>query len=164
MNPVDREFEETDFVTQIHSVLAVRYGAGWAKMWQGLTMHYVREDWRRVLREFETNAVAVAYALDNLPVGPRPPTATEFLQLCEAAPRPAMRLLQRAGSRPSAQQLRVMQAVTAARQPGGSAARSVAMEGWQRILARIEAGEQVTPTVRRWAKDMERLARGVACQ
>lgn len=145
-----------DFVVQIHSVLAVRYGAGWAKMWQGLDMEFVRADWRRVLRDFEHNPTAVAHALDNLPVGPRPPTVGEFLQLCESAPRPAVRLLAREGTRPSPQQQAIMemmrtQVVTTG---GGASVRDRALQGWQRNLQRIEAGEVVSPTIRRWTLEM----------
>lgn len=142
-----------DFVTQIHSVLAVRYGAGWARMWQGLEMEFVRADWRRVLREFEFNPTAVAHALDNLPVGARPPTAGEFLQLCQAAPRPAVRMLPRSGSKPSAEQLAVLRAV---RERAQAALKRDsfgvnASAGWGRILERMQAGEVVTPTIRRMA-------------
>lgn len=146
------QMQDADFVVQIHSVLAVRYGAGWAKMWQGLDMEFVRADWRRVLRDFEQNPAAVAHALDNLPVGPRPPTAGEFLQLCEAAPRPAVRMLPRAGSKPGQQVEQVLRMV----RERAAGPREVARSNWQRIMARIEAGEQVSPTIRRWAQEMAR--------
>lgn len=152
--------QQIDFVTQIHSVLAVRYGAGWAKMWQGLDMSFVRADWGRVLREYEANPSAIAHALDHLPVGPRPPTAGEFMQLCASAPRPVVRMLPRAGSKPTQQQSEVMRMVSARKPAGVSSARATAFEGWQRILARIEAGEQVTPTVRRWALGLAKVHGG----
>ena len=150
-----------DFVIQIHSVLAVRYGAGWARMWQGLEMEFVRADWRRVLREFEANPVAVAYALDNLPVGARPPTAGEFLQLCQAAPRPAVRMLPRSGSRPSPEQLRVMAMVKERAHLSAGAARARARDNWQGVLERVAAGEPVTPTIRKWAMEQARSMREV---
>lgn len=143
--------QQVDFVEQIHSVLAVRYGAGWAKMWQGLDMAYVRADWARVLREYEAMPSAITHALDNLPVGPRPPTSSEFLQLCAAAPRPAMRLVPRSGVKPSEQQVAVLNRV---RSVGGGNRRERALQGWQRVMQRIEAGEVVTPTIRRWAQEM----------
>lgn len=78
---------DPDFVVQIHSALAVRYGRRWLAMWAGLDMELVRADWRRVLRDYEGNPAAVMHALDNLPEGV--PTAYDFRQLCAAGPRPA---------------------------------------------------------------------------
>ena len=76
-----------DFVVQIHSALAVRYGRRWLAMWAGLDMELVRSDWRRVLRDYAGNPAAVMHALDNLPE--MVPTALEFERLCAAGPRPA---------------------------------------------------------------------------
>ena len=144
-----------DAVVQIHSVLAVRYGAGWARMWQGLDMEFVRADWRRVLREFEGNPAAIAYALDNLPVGARPPTVGEFAQLCAAAPRPAVRLLPREGAKPTAQQVQLLAMVRAQVKQSKVGAKQRALDGYRNLLARAEAGEVVlTPTVRRMAVEV----------
>ena len=148
----EKRYKHTMNVKKMAVKLAVRYGAGWAKMWQGLDMEFVRADWRRVLRDFEQNPAAVAHALDSLPVGPRPPTAGEFLQLCEAAPRPAVRMLPRAGSKPGQQVEQVLRMV----RERAAGPREVARSNWQRIMARIEAGEQVSPTIRRWAQEMAR--------
>ncbi|MBD9395150.1 hypothetical protein [Acidovorax sp. ACV01] len=76
-----------DFVVQIHSALAVRYGRRWLAMWAGLDMELVRADWRRVLRDYAGNPSAVMHALDNLPE--QVPTAVDFRTLCAAGPRPA---------------------------------------------------------------------------
>lgn len=76
-----------DFVVQIHSALAVRYARRWAAMWAGLDMELVRADWRRVLRDYAGNPLAVMHALENLP--DQVPTATDFRALCAAGPRPA---------------------------------------------------------------------------
>ncbi len=83
--------QSPDFVVQIHSALAVRYGRRWLAMWAGLDMELVRADWRRVLRDYEGNRAAVKHALDNLPE--MVPTAMEFERLCAAGPRPAWRPL-----------------------------------------------------------------------
>lgn len=80
-----------DFVVQIHSALAVRYGRRWLAMWAGLDMELVRADWHRVLRDYAGNPAAVMHALDNLPE--MVPTAIEFERLCAAGPRPAWRPL-----------------------------------------------------------------------
>lgn len=76
-----------NFVVQIHSALAVRYGRRWLAMWAGLDMELVRADWRRVLRDYAGNPGAVMHALDNLPE--HVPTAVDFRMLCAAGPRPA---------------------------------------------------------------------------
>lgn len=76
-----------DFVVQIHSALAVRYGRRWLAMWAGLDMELVRADWRRVLRDYAANPAAVMHALDNLPE--HVPTASDFRALCASGPRPA---------------------------------------------------------------------------
>lgn len=76
-----------DFVVQIHSALAVRYGRRWLAMWAGLDMELVRADWRRVLRDYAANPTAVMHALDNLPE--HVPTASDFRTLCASGPRPA---------------------------------------------------------------------------
>lgn len=83
--------QSPDFVVQIHSALAVRYGRRWLAMWAGLDMELVRADWRRVLRDYAGNPAAVMHALDNLPE--MVPTAIEFERLCAAGPRPAWRPL-----------------------------------------------------------------------
>lgn len=83
--------QSPDFVVQIHSALAVRYGRRWLAMWAGLDMELVRADWRRVLRDYAGNPAAVMHALDNLPE--MVPTALEFERLCAAGPRPAWRPL-----------------------------------------------------------------------
>lgn len=160
MNQFD---QPVDFITQIHSVLAVRYGAGWARMWQGLDMNFVRADWRRVLREFEANPAAVAYALDSLPVGQRPPNAGEFLQLCQAAPRPAVRMLARSGAKPTADQLAVLRSVRERLQSavGRGSFGGNASAGWERILERMQAGEPVTPTIRRMALEQANRVGGL---
>jgi hypothetical protein len=82
-----------DFVVQIHSALAVRYGRRWLAMWAGLDMELVRADWRRVLRDYSGNPAAVMHALDNLPE--QVPTAVDFRTLCAAGPRPAYQPLPR---------------------------------------------------------------------
>jgi hypothetical protein len=76
-----------DFVVQIHSALAVRYGRRWLAMWAGLDMELVRADWRRVLRDYAANPGAVMHALDNLPE--HVPTALDFRALCASGPRQA---------------------------------------------------------------------------
>lgn len=83
----DPRTAQADFVVQIHSALAVRYGRRWLAMWAGLDMELVRADWRRVLRDYAGNPRAVMHALDNLPE--QVPTAVDFRVLCEAGPRPA---------------------------------------------------------------------------
>ena len=74
------------WVDRLFSRLAVRYGAAWLRQWEGLEIEAVKADWSRVLGLIvERNPRAVGYVLDNaLPQWP--PTAHEFLRLCQAIP------------------------------------------------------------------------------
>jgi hypothetical protein len=143
-----------DFVVQIHSALAVRYGRRWLAMWAGLDMELVRADWRRQLREYADNPAAVIHALDNLP-DQMVPTAPEFRALCAAAPRPAWRPLPSPatsdkGKAAMRELLARLRAPDAVRMRG---------RGWsEAILQRREQGECISPTVQAMAIAVRRAA------
>lgn len=140
-----------DFVVQIHSALAVRYGRRWLAMWAGLDMELVRADWRRQLQEFADKPAAVIHALDNLPE--LVPTATDFRALCRAAPKPAWQPLPPpATSERGKQAMRDL--VARARAEGAMGARGT---GWSaRVLQRAARGEVISPTVRDMACGVRR--------
>lgn len=135
-----------DFVVQIHSALAVRYGRRWLAMWAGLEMELVRADWRRVLRDYAGNPAAVMHALDNLPE--MVPTALEFERLCAAGPRPAWKPL--APPVTSAQGRKVMRDVLerlrASSRPLSPRERAAA------IADKCARGESVSLATRGWAE------------
>ena len=143
--------QSPDFVVQIHSALAVRYGRRWLAMWAGLDMELVRNDWRRVLREYAGNPKAVMHALDNLPE--QVPTAIDFRTLCGSGPRPATQLLE--APLMSAEGKVVMRDLLARlRAPVDKE-----LPHWaDRIQARVAAGEVVPRAVR----EMAARARGRA--
>lgn len=135
-----------DFVVQIHSALAVRYGRRWLSMWAGIDMELVRSDWRRQLREFADNPMAVMHALDHLP--DMVPTATDFRTLCSAAPRPAWAPLP-APSTSDAGKEAMRDLLARLRAPGAVGVRG---RGWSdSVLQREAQGERISPTVRAMA-------------
>lgn len=145
--------KDADFVVQIHSALAVRYGRRWLAMWAGLEMELVRGDWRRQLREFADNPAAVVHALDNLPE--QVPTASDFRALCGAAPRPAWQPLP---APPTSEKGKaaMRELLARLRAPGAVGVRG---NGWSdAVLRRSARGEPVTPTVRAMAMVARRSA------
>ncbi|KQR55639.1 hypothetical protein [Acidovorax sp. Leaf160] len=141
-----------DFVVQIHSALAVRYGRRWLAMWAGLDMELVRADWRRQLRDYAHSPSSVMHALDNLP--DQVPTANDFRHLCAAGPRPAYQPLPAPAT--SAQGKAAMRdLLDRLRGQGGIGVRG---RGWaEAVMTRSARGEQVSPTVRAMAAGARRV-------
>lgn len=142
-----------DFVVQIHSALAVRYGRRWLGMWAGIDMDLVRADWRRQLREFADNPMAVMHALDNLPE--QVPTATDFRMLCSAAPRAAYTPLPSPVTSDKGKAA-MRDLLARLRAPGAVGMRG---RGWsESVLQREAQGARVSPTVRAMAMSARRDA------
>lgn len=73
------------WVDRLHERLAVRYGAAWLRMWDGVPIEAVKADWQNELADvFERNPHAIAHALDHLPEFP--PNVEKFKALCIGAP------------------------------------------------------------------------------
>jgi hypothetical protein len=121
------------WMDRLFARLAVRYGAAWARMWEGVPMDAVRADWAQKLAGFEAHPDAIAYGLDNLPPD-RPPTVGQFAGLCNRSPEKAPPQLEA----PKAEPERVRAALAAMRQP------VQAREWTQRLQARIDAGYRPT--------------------
>lgn len=135
-----------DFVVQIHSALAIRYGRRWMAMWAGLDMELVRADWRRQLRDYAGNRGAVLHALDNLP--DQVPTASDFRQLCAAGPRPAFQPLPSPAT--SATGKAAMRELLGRLRSGDAI--GMRGRGWvDAVMGRCADGEPVSPTVRAMA-------------
>lgn len=68
-----------DWVDDIHGKLLIRYGAQWARMWEGINPDAVRDDWAGQLAGISEQRIE--HALQHLPIE-RPPTAGQFRLLC----------------------------------------------------------------------------------
>jgi len=74
----------SDWVDRIFARMAVRYGAHWLRLWEGVDITAVKADWAETLSGF--TADDIAYAIDHLP-SERPPTVGQFRDLCRRSPR-----------------------------------------------------------------------------
>ena len=70
------------WVERLFARMAVRYGTGWTMLWTGIDPEAVKADWAEVLDRMQPESLS--YALGFLPE--RPPTATQFLEICRRAP------------------------------------------------------------------------------
>lgn len=73
------------WVDSLFARLAVRYGSSWTRLWEGLDMAAVKDDWAECLSAYAKRPEAIEHALDNLP-NDRPPIAPQFALLCRNAP------------------------------------------------------------------------------
>jgi hypothetical protein len=64
--------------------LAVRYGHDFLRRWEGLDMVAVKADWAAELSGFSRDDIG--YALRHMQAD-KPPTASQFRDLCRKAPR-----------------------------------------------------------------------------
>lgn len=71
------------WIDSLFARLAVRYGTGWTRMWEGFDIGAVKADWSDVLDRVRPESIS--YALRYLPAD-RPPTATQFRDICRRAP------------------------------------------------------------------------------
>lgn len=71
------------WIERIFSRMAVRYGTDWTMKWTGFDPNAIKADWAEVLGN--THPDSIAYALGFLPLE-RPPTATQFRDICRRAP------------------------------------------------------------------------------
>jgi hypothetical protein len=73
------------WVDSLFGRLAVRYGAAWSRMWDGVDVALVKADWAAELSGLQLHPASIAYGLDHLPPD-RPPTVGQFRALCIARP------------------------------------------------------------------------------
>lgn len=136
---VDRLFER----------LGATYGNAWTRMWDGLPITDVKSAWAHELAGFSSQdgLRCLAWALENLPE--RCPNVIEFRNLARKAPMPeAPRLPE-----PKADPERVKRELA---KLGSIAGRRSDGDGrvWaRRILARLEAGERLSPISIRFATE-----------
>lgn len=71
------------WVESIFARLAVRYGATWLRLWEGIDMAAVKADWAESLAGM--SGESIKHALACLPTD-RPPTVGQFKALCLGCP------------------------------------------------------------------------------
>lgn len=66
------------WVDAIFGRLAIRYGAAWLRMWEGIPMDAVKADWKLELHTISPESIG--YALEHLPAD-KPPNVAQFKAL-----------------------------------------------------------------------------------
>jgi hypothetical protein len=126
----------TSWVDRIFEKLALVYGRDFTERYSGLSPAAVKAEWGRELALCARRPECIAYALDNLPVGAKPPTSIEFRALCAKAPVYDVPKL----AAPRADDAKVSEVLAAAKGAVGHAV--MAHNGWeQRLEAKALAGE-----------------------
>lgn len=75
----------SSWVDHLFAKFAARYGAAWSRAYQDVDPAAVKADWAEVLDGYEAKHDAIRYGLRYLPVD-RPPTATQFREICAKCP------------------------------------------------------------------------------
>ncbi|GAA4401171.1 hypothetical protein [Quisquiliibacterium transsilvanicum] len=138
---IDRLFER----------LAATYGAGWTRQWADVPMADVKTAWAHELATFANSLHRIAWALENLP--PKCPNVIEFKALCRLAPAPDVPML----PMPKADPERVKAELAKLGHVPGvkrQAPSGIDHKAWaRRIVARHDAGEKLSPTTVRFARE-----------
>lgn len=136
------------WVDQLFRKLSIRYGRQFMARWDGIDEADVKADWAEVLGGFTARPDCIAYGLENLPAD-RPPTATQFRDLCRSKPE-ANQAPQLPAPKPDPQRL----AAALAPLEGIKAKAAVQnQKEWAHSLhAQIQAGRKASPTVRAMAE------------
>ncbi len=137
------------WVDRLFDKLTLTYGQSFLRRWADIDLNAVKSDWAHELAGFERHPKAIAWALENLPPS-TPPTVLEFRALARKAPEDQVPRLEysAAGRERVAAELAKLGHVQ--RRP----ARIVANKEWAHaVIRRHEAGERVTRTVLKMAKD-----------
>ena len=133
-------------IDRLFQRLSATYGAAWVRQWADVPMADVKAAWAHELATFAQSLHRIAWALENLP--PKCPNAIEFKALCRQAPAPETPRLPEPKADPA--RVRAELAKLGARQPG----ELQDPKDWaRRILARHEAGEKLSPTTLRFARE-----------
>lgn len=72
------------WVERIFEKLAVVYGQDFVRLWEGMDMDRVMDDWANRLAPYERAKHALQFALENLPA--RPPNCIQFEAIAQRAP------------------------------------------------------------------------------
>lgn len=147
---IDRLFER----------LAATYGNDWTRQWASVPIADVKSVWAHELSGFAGKLQCIAWALENLPE--QCPNVIQFKHLCRKAPDSV--LPQLAAPEPKADPARVAAELAKLRgtlgiPAPGAPTNQVNHRAWApRILARLEAGEKISPTVVKMARDCVALS------
>ncbi len=139
------------WVNQIWKKLSIRFGRQFLARWDGVDLEDVKADWAEQLAGFICRPDCIAYALDNLP-SDKPPTATQFRDLCRARPETshAPQLDMKRGPIPA----NVMQALDRLKEPLEIAAQYAGPKGWAyRLRDREAQGDKLILIQRRFWRE-----------
>jgi len=144
------------WVDRLHERLAVRYGAAWLRMWDGVPIEAVKADWQNELGDiFARNPHAIAHALEHLPEFP--PNVEKFKALCMSA-RSRELALEAPTAKADPERLhKAMAALTAARPPHESPAAVCAAK----LRRKVADGFRLTPSQRHVLECCERQIGGM---
>jgi len=141
-------------IDRLFDRLTLTYGRAFMGQWDGIPERQLgdlKSLWADELGQFAGRLECVAWALENLP--DRAPNVIEFKALCRKAPRPAVAALPEPPADPQrlATELAKLSDVRRAVASGGASRTDP--KGWAHaILARVAAGERVSPAVRTMAR------------
>lgn len=141
------------WVDQLFRKLSIRYGRQFMARWDGIDEADVKADWACVLGGFHARPDCIAYGLENLP-SDRPPTATQFRDLCRLKPE-ANQAPQLPAPKPDPERLAAALAPLA-----GIKAKDAVHNprAWAHSLhTQIQAGRKVSPAIRAMVADVMRM-------
>ena len=135
------------WIEKIFTKLTLVYGRDFLSRWEGLNIDDVKSDWGHELDGFQNFPEGIAHALTHLPSS-KAPTVMEFREIARKAPLPEFKALPSPKASPQvvAEQLaRLAPLKKIMTRPGDKA--------WApQIIARHEGGEQISPTVLKFAQ------------
>lgn len=139
-----------EVIDRLFSRLSAVYGVAWDRQMGSAPLSDVKSAWAHELAGFADKLGMLAWALDNLPE--RCPNVIEFKHLTRRAPVPEAARLPEPKADPArvaAELAKVAPAVESARSTLGF----VDHKAWaKRLIARHAAGERLTPTCLRFAR------------
>jgi hypothetical protein len=136
-------------VDAIFDKLTLVYGQSFLRRWADIDLNAVKSDWAHELSGFQHHPKAIAYALENLPVD-SPPTVLQFKFLARRAPPDELPRLEAPKADPGRIAAELAKLAPVLKKPSARPNTDWA----DRIQARVDAGEKVSPTVRRMAREV----------
>jgi len=137
-------------VNRLFERLSATYGRDFLARFDGMDQASLKALWAHEMAGFADKLSMIAWALENLPE--RAPNVIEFRNLARRAPAPEAPRLPEPKADPervAAELAKLGPTIAAARTP----TEPVDHKAWaKRIVARHEAGERLTPTTLRFAK------------
>lgn len=141
------------WVDQLFRKLSIRYGRQFMARWDGIDEADVKADWACVLGGFHARPDCIAYGLENLP-SDRPPTATQFRDLCRAKPDSSQAPQLQA---PKLDPQRVAAAMAPLAEVKAKAGPHNPRAWAHSLHAQIQAGRKVSPAIRAMVADVMRI-------